>query len=333
MLKKLRKYTYELYEDISYRGVNDQQSNADRDLRMFLNRYFILCSFIFLVHGIFNVLYFPYFTWDRVALFFFSILTMVLNRIIIGSRFLKPILGVIICMLTIVITYYSSFCGLESGVFLFYFPLITVFPLFFNIKTEKPLIIILLVFVLIMMYISVISDFKLIEKNRLIENYARILLTLNITLILVIFSLNFFFFFDKRKDYDFILHRNAWKRMEIESLSQEIIRLKKMLNKDDFSEEKLEELINCIHMNDVTFLERFDYFFPEFKKKLIAISESPLNVSELKLCALLKLGFSTKQIALYTNSTIKSVEGKKYRLKKKLNLSSTSDYKVWFAEF
>ncbi|MCA6066016.1 hypothetical protein JI747_002430 [Chryseobacterium sp. RG1] len=106
-----------------------------------------------------------------------------------------------------------------------------------------------------------------------------------------------------------------------------------MLNKDDFSEEKLGELINYIHINDAIFLEKFDYFFPDFKKKISTMSKVSLSASEFKLCALLKLGFSTKQIALYTNSTIKSVEGKKYRLKKKLNLSSTSDYKVWFAEF
>lgn len=120
--------------------------------------------------------------------------------------------------------------------------------------------------------------------------------------------------------------------MEIENLNQEVFRLKKMLNKDDFSEEKLEELIGYIHLNDVIFLEKFDYFFPDFKKKLITMSEVPLNVSELKLCAMLKLGFSTKQIAIYTNSTIKSVEGKKYRLRKKLHLSSNSDNKLWFAE-
>jgi DNA-binding CsgD family transcriptional regulator len=120
--------------------------------------------------------------------------------------------------------------------------------------------------------------------------------------------------------------------MEIENLNQEVLRLKKILDKDEFSEDKLEELINYVHLNDIIFLEKFDYFFPDFRKKIIAMTDLPLSVSEFKLCAMLKLGFSTKQIAIYTNSTIKSVEGKKYRLRKKLHLSSNSDNKLWFAE-
>ncbi|MCA6066017.1 hypothetical protein JI747_002435 [Chryseobacterium sp. RG1] len=148
------------------------------------------------------------------------------------------------------------------------------------------------------MYISAISGFKLIEKNPLIGNYGHTLLILNITSILLLLSLNFLFFIDKRDDYYFVLHRNAWKRMEIENLNQEVLRLKKMMNKDEFSEDKLEELINYVHLNDIIFLEKFDYFFPDFRKKIIAMTDLPLSVSELKLCAMLKLGFSTKQIAI-----------------------------------
>lgn len=55
------------------------------------------------------------------------------------------------------------------------------------------------------MYISAISGFKLIEKNPLIGNYAYTLLILNITSILLLLSLNFLFFIDKRDDYYFVL--------------------------------------------------------------------------------------------------------------------------------
>lgn len=112
MTNKLREYIFNVYDNISYMGVNDQQSNTDRDLTILLNRYFILCSIIFLIHGISNILYFRYFTWDSIALFTFSILSIVLNRVVIGSRFIKPLLAAIIFSLAIIITYYSSFCGL-----------------------------------------------------------------------------------------------------------------------------------------------------------------------------------------------------------------------------
>lgn len=187
MLSKLRKYVYDLYDNISYRGVNDQQSNTDRDLTILLNRYFILCSIFFLIHGISNILYFRYFAWDSIALFVFSFLTIVLNRIVIGSKFLKPLLTAIIFMLAVIITYYSSYCGLNSGIFLYFFPLITVFPLFFDFKTDKLFIIFLLLCILIEMYTSAIFDFKLIKKNPHIGNYDHILLILNIFFILLIF--------------------------------------------------------------------------------------------------------------------------------------------------
>ncbi len=332
MIYKFRKYVFDLYDNISYMGVNDQQSNNDRDLTILLNRYFVLCSIIFFIHGLSNVLYFRHFAWDNIALFIFSALAIVLNRVVIGRNLLKPVLATIVFALTIIVTYYSSFCGIESGMFLFYFPLFAILHLFFDYKTDKYLVIILSIFILILMYISASSDFKIIEKNPDIGTYVHTLLILNITCILLLLSINFIFFIDKRDDYYFILHRNTLKRMEIENLNQEVFRLKNMLNKDDFSEGRLEELINYIHLNDVVFLEKFDFFFPEFKTKLSAMTEVPLNVAEQKLCAMLKLGFSTKQIAIYTNSTIKSVEGKKYRLRKKLDLSSTSDNKIWFAD-
>ena len=46
-----------------------------------------------------------------------------------------------------------------------------------------------------------------------------------------------------------------------------------------------------------------------------------LSPSELKLCVYLRLNLSTKEIATLLNITPKSVEIKRYRLRKKLNLS------------
>jgi DNA-binding CsgD family transcriptional regulator len=56
-----------------------------------------------------------------------------------------------------------------------------------------------------------------------------------------------------------------------------------------------------------------------------------MSISDQKMCAMLKLGFTAKQIAIYTNSSVKSVEGKIYRLRKKLNLSSDVNSKTWFS--
>jgi DNA-binding NarL/FixJ family response regulator len=44
---------------------------------------------------------------------------------------------------------------------------------------------------------------------------------------------------------------------------------------------------------------------------------------------MMRLNLDTKQIATYTNTTVKSVEGKKYRLRKKLNIPSDIEITQW----
>ena len=46
-----------------------------------------------------------------------------------------------------------------------------------------------------------------------------------------------------------------------------------------------------------------------------------LTASDLKFCALLRLNLNTKDIAKFTNLTIRGVEAARYRLRKKLNLT------------
>jgi DNA-binding CsgD family transcriptional regulator len=161
-------------------------------------------------------------------------------------------------------------------------------------------------------------------------NFRRALLLMNISFLLLSLALNSFFFYRKIKTYYFILNRDLHKNMQIDNLNQEVVRLKRLLNKDVFSEETLKDLVDSIQLNDTVFLEKFEVFFPGFFDKVQKISENPLTGSDLKMCAMLKLGFTAKQIAIYTNSSIKSVEGKIYRLRKKLNINTDEDSKAWF---
>lgn len=60
---------------------------------------------------------------------------------------------------------------------------------------------------------------------------------------------------------------------------------------------------------------------------------TPLIISELEICTMLKLGLFTKEIATYTNSSLKSIEGKRYRIRKKINISPDLSLKHWFLGF
>ena len=77
---------------------------------------------------------------------------------------------------------------------------------------------------------------------------------------------------------------------------------------------RLKKLVNWL--NKITsFLEKFQLFFPDFIPALLKINPD-LVPSELQMCALIKLEFRTKDIAICTDSTVKSVESRKYRVKK-----------------
>ncbi|PQA89902.1 hypothetical protein B0A69_21710 [Chryseobacterium shigense] len=72
------------------------------------------------------------------------------------------------------------------------------------------------------------------------------------------------------------------------------------------------------------FIHEFDKRYPGFTKKIIEINPS-ISKSEITLAAMIRLGFSNKEIAKYTYVEEKTVHTKKYRLKKKLNIQSNLD--------
>ncbi|WP_309875626.1 hypothetical protein [Chryseobacterium sediminis] len=90
----------------------------------------------------------------------------------------------------------------------------------------------------------------------------------------------------------------------------------------------LRELLNLVQNKDKSFHLKFSEAFPEFDQKLLQINPA-LTHSDLEYCALMKLKFETKEIALYKNVTVNSVESKKYRLRKKLNIPTNIDIYTW----
>lgn len=89
-----------------------------------------------------------------------------------------------------------------------------------------------------------------------------------------------------------------------------------------------EQVVQLAKNNDPEFLTRFQEVYPEFFPALLKIEPQLLN-TELKFCALLFLNFSTKDIATYTFVQPQSVQTRKNRLRKKLNITSEEDIYSW----
>lgn len=92
------------------------------------------------------------------------------------------------------------------------------------------------------------------------------------------------------------------------------------------------ELTSMAIENNPSFLTAFQIHHPDFCARLEELATPRLISSELEICAYLRLNFETKEIARYTNSSIRSVENKKYRIRKKLNIPSDEDIKLWMSK-
>lgn len=111
---------------------------------------------------------------------------------------------------------------------------------------------------------------------------------------------------------------------------------KKILSEKQSEISKLESKVNAAFDELVTlaknhspnFLARLQEVYPDFCKKIVKLDPEIQN-SELAFCGYILLNFSTKEIANYTFVTPKSVQMRKYRLRKKFNIPSDEDIYIW----
>lgn len=92
------------------------------------------------------------------------------------------------------------------------------------------------------------------------------------------------------------------------------------------------ELIEIVSNNEPGFLFAFERIFPDFTEKLLSIYPEA-SKSEIEFCALIKTNLSTKEIARYKAIHVRSVQNRKYRIRKKLDIPAEMDIYDWFRNF
>ncbi|MDR2271831.1 MAG: hypothetical protein LBF27_13085 [Sphingobacterium sp.] len=95
--------------------------------------------------------------------------------------------------------------------------------------------------------------------------------------------------------------------------------------------DKFDHLIAIAKSNNPAFLLLFNDLYPDFIEALKALSPN-IRSSELEFCAMAFLNFSTKNIAKYTYVTIRAVQIRKNRLRKKFEIPSDADFNNWMRE-
>ena len=111
----------------------------------------------------------------------------------------------------------------------------------------------------------------------------------------------------------------------LDSIRNEI----KSANKDDIRtlERDLEQKLNISKQRE-NFDLNVDLINADFYQRLLQQFPS-LTENERKLCAMIRLGLSSKEIAGVQNISPKSVDMNRYRLRKKLELPNEADLGEW----
>ncbi len=129
----------------------------------------------------------------------------------------------------------------------------------------------------------------------------------------------------------FLIARN---RRNKKSLSEKIRMIGTKEQKIEFLEEELEsnifqDIIELAKSNSPEFLPLFGEGYPEFIEAMKQLDPN-IRSSELYFCALAYLNFSTKDIANFTFVTVRAVQVRKNRMRKKYDIPSEVDFNEWF---
>ena len=123
-----------------------------------------------------------------------------------------------------------------------------------------------------------------------------------------------------------------------EFLTNLIVELEQLMDNQKVSKAKSHLILQHIRENIseedqwAVFQENFDMIHKNFFKNLKERFPS-LTTTDLRICVLIRLNYTTKEIATMQGVSIRGVETARYRIRKKLNLSETDNLYDFFVKF
>lgn len=241
-----------------------------------------------------------------------------------NARFNPYVIFIIFFLIGLIVFYYASKDGFDNGITFYYFSLLATVLLILNGKTGIKLIIAFYIIIFIFFCIGHAYDFYLIDSELLVhedlEDSVRIITFIQAFTLLAVAG------------YFIVLKHN-----QLAGLYQQVLRgefIISELNKklDEKPKVNIGEVVLLAMDNDVAFIPLFKQAFPHFYDHMV-VENPDMTIDEFKFCALLKLGFTTKDIAEYCHFTVRTVQTKKNRLRKSFNIPSETDLYVWIDKF
>ncbi len=292
------------------RIINNGISDFDDEIKAEYFKYLNIYIFLFVVQnfilGIFDWYYGFYgFTVYLLCLSFFMF--YVLSK---KFKFLKNVKTTFYVVFSFTIFYVSSCRGFHSGITLYYIPLLLSIPFIYNISESKIDILIIVAVIVIELAVNFYTDHLLFyDSDFTLEIQEDFFITSLVSS--VIWILITIYFINRKQDLLLVyynIQKDSQKKIE-------------KLNESSISYNDLNDLILLAESNASAFFVKFKEKAPCFIDKLK--SDYPQLVqTEIEICVYIRLNFKTKDIARFTNSSVRSIESKKYRIRRKMNLTS-----------
>ncbi|PQA94428.1 Two component regulator three Y domain-containing protein [Chryseobacterium shigense] len=311
---------------------DEAEKMHDKDERNYLNlinKYLLFLFLLFLFYSVFIVIFFG----DALISTFLTIITLFWLYLMAvkgkTNRFksaLKSSVIFVFVLLIFIVSFFHIYTYKNAGVEYFYFSLLFAIPFFFNYKEDFYLILFLALVISINFVACLYFDFDFIPKSKFFrqEDFTTVRL-LNILFSIISFVIDISFVTQKDDLIYGLIEDTRVKDSTIEDLQKtntELLKQQMLIN--DLTEENISEIYHLAETNSPLFFDKFQFFFPHFIPAIVANNPNLID-SELYLCALMKIDFDTKKIAQCTKSSIRAVESKKYRIRKKLNIPSDTN--------
>lgn len=211
-----------------------------------------------------------------------------------------------------IIFIFDSYYSPTAMVFLSYVILVGTFPVVFNLSKDKSYIITLFLIIASQIIINISTNYNLFRGRDLTNRDIEFRRANEVFQLVYFITMNVYFIYKLQMVK--LLHLKEENTDTIERLHIPLASVK--------------ELQQLAITNNPIFLSEFRSVFPDFETKLLELAPNMI-ISELEICAFVKLNITTKEIASYTKSSIRAVEGKKYRIRKKLALDKELDLYVY----
>jgi len=224
----------------------------------------------------------------------------------------------IIGLTAFIISHLVSFCKLES-IYLFFIGIEFAFGALYNVTKNRFILFPIFIIIIILPFLHLIIDINLFTN---IKNPVIRFLTGTFDWIIASVLIITKIFFMRLKSDLRTKCNEDWLEFQKKHIRE---------NKENIDSSKLDELVHIAHTNHLSFIIKFKEYYPVFSKEIETMMPN-IVITEFEVIALLKLNFTTKEIARATNSTVRAIESKKYRIRKKLQIPSDMDMSVFFSK-